>query len=50
MLEGLIKTGAFDSTGAKRSQLSAVLDQAIENGRPRSANGISGRPIFSAMT
>jgi DNA polymerase III subunit alpha len=32
MLEGLIKTGAFDSTGAKRSQLSAVLDQAIENG------------------
>jgi DNA polymerase-3 subunit alpha len=32
MLEGLIKTGAFDSTGAKRSQLMAVLDQAIEDG------------------
>lgn len=32
MLEGLIKTGAFDSTGAKRSQLMAVLDQAIEEG------------------
>jgi DNA polymerase-3 subunit alpha len=32
MLEGLIKTGAFDSTGAKRSQLAAVLDQAVEDG------------------
>ncbi|HEY6085648.1 MAG TPA: DNA polymerase III subunit alpha, partial [Nitrospira sp.] len=32
MLEGLIKTGAFDSTGAKRSQLMAVLDQAVEDG------------------
>jgi DNA polymerase-3 subunit alpha len=32
MLEGLIKTGAFDSTGAKRAQLMAVLDQAIEEG------------------
>ncbi|MCI0428709.1 MAG: OB-fold nucleic acid binding domain-containing protein, partial [Nitrospiraceae bacterium] len=32
MLEGLIKTGAFDSTGAKRSQLAAVLDQAVEEG------------------
>ena len=32
MLEGLIKAGAFDSTGAKRSQLAAVLDQAVEDG------------------
>ncbi len=32
MLEGLIKTGAFDSTGSKRSQLMAVLDQAVEDG------------------
>ena len=32
MLEGLIKTGAFDSTGAKRSQLAAVLEQAVEEG------------------
>jgi DNA polymerase III subunit alpha len=32
MLEGLIKTGAFDSTGGKRSQLMAVLDQAVEDG------------------
>jgi DNA polymerase-3 subunit alpha len=32
MLEGLIKTGAFDSTGGKRAQLMAVLDQAVEDG------------------
>jgi DNA polymerase-3 subunit alpha len=32
MLEGLIKAGAFDSTGARRSQLIAVLDQAVEEG------------------
>jgi DNA polymerase-3 subunit alpha len=32
MLEGLIKAGAFDSLGARRSQLMAVLDQAIEDG------------------
>jgi DNA polymerase III subunit alpha len=32
MLEGLIKAGAFDSLGAKRSQLIAMLDQAIEDG------------------
>ena len=32
MLEGLIKAGAFDSTGAKRAQLMAVLDQAVEDG------------------
>jgi DNA polymerase-3 subunit alpha len=32
MLEGLIKAGAFDSMGAKRSQLMAVLDQAVEDG------------------
>ena len=32
MLEGLIKTGAFDSLGARRSQLMAMLDQAIEDG------------------
>ncbi len=32
MLEGLIKTGAFDSMGARRAQLMAVLDQAVEDG------------------
>src|SRR5688572_24070770 len=32
MLEGLIKAGAFDSFGARRAQLAAVLDQAVEEG------------------
>ncbi len=32
MLEGLVKAGAFDSMGAKRSQLMAVLDRAVEDG------------------
>jgi len=32
MLEGLIKTGAFDSTRARRAQLMAVLDRAVEEG------------------
>ncbi len=32
MLEGLIKAGAFDSFGAKRAQLMAMLDQAVEGG------------------
>ena len=32
MLEGLIKAGAFDSLGAKRSQLMAMLDHGIEDG------------------
>ena len=30
MLEGLIKVGAFDSTGAKRAQLMAVLEQTLD--------------------
>ncbi|MFO0773470.1 MAG: DNA polymerase III subunit alpha [Nitrospiraceae bacterium] len=32
MLEGLIKTGAFDSMGARRAQLMAILEQAVEDG------------------
>jgi len=31
-MEALIKCGAFDSTGAKRSQLMAVLESALEHG------------------
>jgi DNA polymerase-3 subunit alpha len=30
VLEGLIKAGAFDSTGARRAQLMAVLDEAVD--------------------
>jgi DNA polymerase-3 subunit alpha len=32
MMEGFIKAGAFDSTGGRRAQLTAVLDQAMEEG------------------
>jgi DNA polymerase-3 subunit alpha len=32
VIEGLIKCGAFDSTGARRSQLMSVLEQAMEEG------------------
>ncbi|MFO0768909.1 MAG: DNA polymerase III subunit alpha, partial [Nitrospiraceae bacterium] len=32
MMEGLIKAGAFDSMGGRRSQFIAVLDQAMEEG------------------
>lgn len=33
VIESLIKCGAFDSTGAKRSQLMAVIEDAIEYGQ-----------------
>ncbi len=33
VLEGLIRCGAFDSTGAKRSQLAAVYERAMEMGQ-----------------
>ncbi len=32
VLEALIKCGAFDSTGAKRSQMMAVLEDVVEHG------------------
>jgi len=45
VLESLIKCGAFDSLGARRSQLIAVLDEAIEQAqrrlRDRSKNQLS---------
>ena len=56
MLEGLIKTGAFDSTGAKRSQLMAVLDQAVEEGaaaqreRERGQTSIFGEELNGHAT
>ncbi len=43
MLEGLIKTGAFDSTGAKRAQLMAVLDQAVDDGAAAQQERDSGQ-------
>lgn len=51
VLESLIKCGAFDSTGAKRSQLMASLDDAMENAqafqRDRQNGQISMIALFS---
>jgi DNA polymerase-3 subunit alpha len=35
VIESLIKCGAFDSTGAKRSQMMAALEEALEYGQRR---------------
>jgi DNA polymerase-3 subunit alpha len=43
MLESLIKCGAFDSLGWKRSQLLAVLDQAVEVAAARQRDRDSGQ-------
>ena len=49
MLEGLIKAGAFDSTEVRRSQLMAVLDQAIEDGAATQRERAQGQTsIFGA--
>jgi DNA polymerase-3 subunit alpha len=42
-IETLIKAGAFDSTGAKRSQVTAVLDRAIQSGASALADRKSGQ-------
>ncbi|MBI5853863.1 MAG: DNA polymerase III subunit alpha, partial [Nitrospirae bacterium] len=50
VLEGLIQAGAFDSTGAKRSQLAAVLDRAVEQALLAQRSASSGQTnIFAAM-
>jgi DNA polymerase-3 subunit alpha len=43
VLESLIKAGAFDSLGARRSQLVAVLDHAMELGQKRQRESQSGQ-------
>ena len=42
-IESLIKCGAFDSTGARRSQLLAVLDQAVAEGVRSQRESASGQ-------
>ena len=42
-MESLIKCGAFDSTGARRSQLLAVLDQAMAEGIRAQKESASGQ-------
>ncbi|MBI4125150.1 MAG: DNA polymerase III subunit alpha, partial [Deltaproteobacteria bacterium] len=43
VLESLVKCGAFDFTGARRSQLMAVLDQAMQAGNKRQRERSSGQ-------
>jgi DNA polymerase-3 subunit alpha len=43
VLESLIKAGAFDSLGARRAQLMAVLDRAMELGQNRQRANQSGQ-------
>ncbi len=50
VLESLIKCGAFDSLGHRRSQLMEVLDQALELGQARRQEKASGQmSLFDAM-
>lgn len=43
VIESLIKCGAFDSLGAKRSQLVAVLDRAVETAASKQRDAASGQ-------
>lgn len=50
VLESLIKCGAFDALGHRRSQLLAVLDQALELGQSRQKDQALGQmSLFDAM-
>lgn len=49
VIESLIKCGAFDSLGAKRSQLIAVLDQAVDTASSKQRDAASGQiGLFAA--
>jgi DNA polymerase-3 subunit alpha len=49
VLESLIKAGAFDSLKLKRSQLFAILDQALEQGQAAQRDRLSGQISLFAM-
>ena len=50
VLESLIKAGAFDSLGKKRSQIFAILDQALEQGQAAQRDRLSGQiSLFAVM-
>ncbi|MCB2181381.1 MAG: DNA polymerase III subunit alpha [Desulfobulbaceae bacterium] len=50
VIESLIKAGAFDSVGAKRSQLFAILDQAMDQAQASQRDKESGQlSLFSIM-
>ncbi|MBW2317359.1 MAG: DNA polymerase III subunit alpha [Deltaproteobacteria bacterium] len=50
VIESLIKCGAFDCTGAKRSQMMAVLDEAMEIGQKIQKDRMDGQiSLFEAF-
>jgi DNA polymerase-3 subunit alpha len=50
VLESLIKAGAFDSLGLKRSQFFAIFDQALEQGQAAQRDRLSGQiSLFAVM-
>jgi DNA polymerase-3 subunit alpha len=50
VVESLIKGGAFDSTGARRSQMMSVLDEALEVGQKTQKDRMNGQfTLFEAM-
>ncbi len=50
VVESLIKAGAFDSTGARRSQMMSVLDDAFEVGQRTQKDRMNGQfTLFEAM-
>ncbi len=46
VVESLIKAGAFDSIGARRSQLMLVLEEALERGQARQKERRRGQPAL----
>ena len=51
VIESLIKAGAFDSTGAHRSQLMLILEEALEQGQARQKERRGGQPaLFEGLT
>ena len=50
VVESLVKAGAFDSLGARRSQLFAILDQAMEQAQSTQRDRLSGQiSLFAVM-
>jgi DNA polymerase-3 subunit alpha len=50
VVESLIKAGAFDSTGARRSQIMSVLDETLEAGQRTQKDRMNGQfTLFEAM-
>jgi len=50
VIESLIKAGAFDSLGGKRSQFFAILDQALEQAQAVQRDRLSGQiSLFAVM-